>query len=165
MTSAREFCEGLLQKADVIIGGSRPWDITVHDEQLFDSVLRSGTLGLGEAYMDGWWDAPALDQFFYKVVSADLEKDVRRDWHTLFLLLRARFANRQSRKGSMRVAREHYDLSPELYMSFLDPYNQYTCGYFKNTDDLNVAQEQKLDLICRKLQLKKGDRVLDIGCG
>src|SRR5207247_100513 len=63
------------------------------------------------------------------------------------------------------VIEEHYDLSNELYMSFLDPYNQYTCGYFKNTTDLNQAQEQKLDLICRKLSLKQGDRVLDIGCG
>lgn len=137
----------------------------MRDERLFDAVLSRGTLGLGEAYMDGWWDAPAVDQFFYKVVSAGLEKDVQRNWNTLFLLLRARFANRQSRKRATRVAREHYDLSAELYMSFLDPYNQYTCGYFNNTDSLNVAQEQKLDLICKKLQLKSGDRVLDIGCG
>lgn len=137
----------------------------MHDERLFNRVIRYGSLGLGEAYMDGWWDAPALDQFFYKVMSAHLEKEIQFNWTTFFLLLRAQLLNRQSRKGATRVAREHYDLSPELYMSFLDPYNQYTCGYFKNTDDLNVAQEQKLDLICKKLQLKRGDRVLDIGCG
>ena len=165
MASIRAFIEGLLKKADVTIGGSRPQDITVHDERLYNRVIRYGTLGLGEAYMDGWWDTPALDQFFYKVISADLEKDIKRNLHTLLLLVRARFANRQSRKGAMRVAREHYDLSSELYMSFLDPYNQYTCGYFKNTNSLNMAQEQKLDLICKKLQLKPGDRVLDIGCG
>ena len=53
----------------------------------------------------------------------------------------------------------------DLYMAFLDPYNQYTCGYFKNTQDLNRAQEQKLDLICKKLKLKSSDKVLDIGCG
>lgn len=159
------FVEEMLKKADVTIGGNRPWDITVKDERLFNNVLHTGTLGLGEAYMDGWWDTPALDQFFYTVISADLEKDIKRNLHTLLMLIRARLVNMQSRKGSLRVAREHYDLSTELYMSFLDPYNQYTCGYFKGTDDLNVAQEQKLDLICKKLQLKPGDRVLDIGCG
>lgn len=165
MSSSRAFVEELLKKADVTIGGNRPWDITVSDGRLFDAVLNYGTLGLGESYMDGWWDSKALDQFFCKVISAGLEKDVQRNWHTLFLLLKARFVNRQSRKRATVVAREHYDLSAELYMSFLDPYNQYTCGYFKNTDSLNVAQEQKLELICKKLQLKSGDRVLDIGCG
>ena len=165
MASSREFCEKLLNKADVIIGGSRPWDMTVHNEGLFDSVLRTGTLGLGEAYMNGWWDSPSLDQFFYKVVSADLGKNIERNLNTLFLYLNARLMNRQSRTRSTKVIKEHYDLSNDLYMSFLDPYNQYTCGYFKDTESLNVAQKQKLDLICRKLQLKHGDRVLDIGCG
>lgn len=165
MASARAFFEALLAKADVRIGGNRAWDMTVRDERLFDCVLRAGTLGLGEAYMDGWWDAPALDQFFHKVISADLEKDVRRNMHTFLLLARARLTNMQSRKGSLRVAREHYDLGTEFYMSFLDPYNQYTCGYFKDTENLAVAQEQKLELICKKLQLSSGDRVLDIGCG
>ena len=155
MASARTFIEELLKKADVTIGGNRPWDIAVHDERLFNRILRYGTLGLGEAYMDGWWDASALDQFFYKVIVADLEKYIQRNWHTLFLLLRARLTNRQSRGRAMRVVREHYDLSTELYTSFLDPYSQYTCAYFKDTDDLNVAQERKLDLICKKLQLKE----------
>ena len=71
----------------------------------------------------------------------------------------------QSKSRSKEVAEKHYNLSSDLYMSFLDPYNQYTCGYFKDTDDLNKAQEQKLDLICKKLRLSSKDRVLDIGCG
>ena len=71
----------------------------------------------------------------------------------------------QSKLRSRKVAKKHYDLSPALYESFLDPYNQYTCGYFKDTNDLNKAQEQKLDLICKKLKLSSKDKVLDIGCG
>lgn len=165
MASARAFCEKLLQKADVTIDGNRPQDITVHDDRLFNRVIRQGSLGLGEAYMDGWWDAPALDEFFTKVLSANLDKQIRFNWYTLFLIAKARLANMQSRKRATKVALEHYDLDNDLYMSFLDPYNQYTCGYFKDTNDLNTAQEQKLDLICKKLQLKAGDRVLDIGCG
>lgn len=165
MASARTFFEDLLKKADVTIGGSRPQDIMVHDERLFNRVIRYGTLGLGEAYMDGWWDAPALDEFFNKVLRAHLEKEFKINLASVTAIAKAFLFNQQSRKGATRVAKEHYDLSAELYMSFLDPYNQYTCGYFKNTNNLNVAQEQKLDLICKKLQLTKGDRVLDIGCG
>lgn len=165
MASARAFVEELLKKADVTIGGTRPQDIIVHDERLFNRVIRYGTLGLGEAYMDGWWDAPALDEFFTKVLTTDLKKEFRLNLASVIAVVKAFLFNQQSRVGATVVAREHYDLSAELYMSFLDPYNQYTCGYFKNTDSLAIAQEQKLDLICKKLQLTKGDRVLDIGCG
>lgn len=165
MSSSREFVEDLLKKADIEIGGDRPQDITVHDERFYNRIIQYGSLGLGESYMDGWWDVPAVDEFIYRMVDARLEKYVKFNWNTFALFMSAIFTNRQSRSRATIVAREHYDLSAELYMSFLDPYNQYTCGYFKNTDSLNVAQEQKLDLICRKLQLKSGDRVLDIGCG
>ncbi len=163
--SARSFTEELLKKADITIGGSRPQDITVHDERLFNRVIRYGTLGLGEAYMENWWDANALGVFTHKVLAAHLDRAIKINVASVSIIAKAFLFNQQSRSGATRVAKEHYDLSAELYMSFLDPYNQYTCGYFKNTDSLNVAQEQKLDLICKKLQLKKGDRVLDIGCG
>lgn len=165
MASTREFVTELLKKADVTIGGTNPQDITVHDERFFNRVIRRGSLGLGEAYMDGWWDANALDVFICKVFTSHLDKEFRINFASVSAIAKAFLFNQQSRSGATVVAREHYDLSAELYMSFLDPYNQYTCGYFKNTDSLNVAQEQKLDLICKKLQLKKGDRVLDIGCG
>jgi len=165
MSSSRIFAEELLKKADITIGGSRPQDITVYDERLFNRIIRYGTLGLGEAYMDGWWDANALDVFIDTVLTKRLDKAIEINLASISTIAKAFLFNRQSRTGATVVAREHYDLSAELYMSFLDPYNQYTCGYFKNTDNLNIAQEQKLDLICKKLQLKSGDRVLDIGCG
>lgn len=165
MASARKFCEELLEKANIKIGGTRPQDIIVHDERLFNRVIRYGTLGLGEAYMENWWDANELDVFFDTVLRAHIDKQIKINFSSVSAVAKAFLFNQQSREGSTRVVHEHYDLSAELYMSFLDPYNQYTCGYFKNTDSLNVAQEQKLDLICRKLQLKSGDRVLDIGCG
>ena len=73
-----------------------------------------------------------------------------------FAVLGSVFLNMQNRVRSRRVIKKHYDLDVNLYLSFLDPYNQYTCGYFKDTDDLDRAQEQKLDLICRKLMLSPG---------
>ena len=135
----------------------------VHDERLYGRLLSHGSLGLGEAYMEKWWDAERIDLTVEKLLRSYGNQKITLP--VVWLALKAWVFNLQSRSGARQVIDEHYDLSNDLYMSFLDPYNQYTCGYFKNTDDLNIAQEQKLDLICRKLELKKVERVLDIGCG
>jgi cyclopropane-fatty-acyl-phospholipid synthase len=156
---------GLLALGDIRVDGDRPWDLRVHDERFYGRVLAEGALGIGESYMDGWWDCHQLDELFHRMLAARLEREVRRDWRTLGHLAVSRVVNLQTRRRSRRVARQHYDLDTDLYMSFLDPYNQYTCAYFRGTDDLDRAQEQKLELICRKLHLSAEDHVLDIGCG
>jgi cyclopropane-fatty-acyl-phospholipid synthase len=165
MASAREVAEGLLQKADVKIGGARPWDLAVHNDEAFSRIFRQGTLGLGEAYMDGWWDAPALDQFIAKVLNAHLEKEIRFSPAFISGLAKAWLFNRQSKSRAFQVGEEHYDLGNDLYRAMLDTRMVYTCGYWKDAKNLDEAQEAKLDLVCRKIGLKKGDRVLDIGCG
>ncbi|MCB9285402.1 MAG: cyclopropane fatty acyl phospholipid synthase [Lewinellaceae bacterium] len=162
---AKSIIENLLAKGGIQINGDNPWDIQVHNEKLFGRMLAEGSLGFGEAYMDGWWDVEQLDEFFYKLYKFNLRDEVGGTWKEALILLQSKVLNMQTRLRSKKVAREHYDLGNDLYMSFLDPYNQYTCGYFKDTEDLNVAQEQKLELICKKLQLSEKDRVLDIGCG
>lgn len=153
----------LLSKAEITIDGPNNWDIHVKNEGFYQSVLSKASLGLGESYMDGWWECKNVDEFIFRLVQADYAE--LKTFGTAFHYLKAKVFNLQTRKGAKKVVNEHYDLKPELFMSFLDPYNQYTCGYFKNTDDLNVAQEQKLRLICEKLELKPTDTVLDIGCG
>lgn len=164
-SGSKKLIISLLEAADIRVGGKRPWDVQVHDERLYDRVLAQGTLGLGEAYMDGWWDAEALDETATRFILAGGDRKVSKTLGNVWRLLSSKLINMQTRRRAQKVALEHYDLDNELYAAFLDPYNQYTCGYFKDTDDLNKAQEQKLDLICRKLQLKKEDRVLDIGSG
>ena len=72
--SKENFIRQLLARADITIGGSNPWDIDVHNKQLYQRVLTSGSLGLGESYMDGWWDVPALDEFFFRLLQANLGK-------------------------------------------------------------------------------------------
>lgn len=165
MASARTFVEGLLKKADVTIGGDRPWDITVHDERLYNRVLRYGTLGLGEAYMDGWWDSTALDQFFTKVLSANLNKDIAINFTSFYAVVKAHLLNMQSSARAFVVGQVHYDLGNDLYEAMLDKRMVYTCGYWANAKTLEEAQEAKLDLVCRKIGLKAGDKILDIGCG
>ena len=165
MASARAFVENLLRKADVRIGGDRPQDITVHDERLFDRVIRYGTLGLGEAYMDGWWDANELDTFIETVLRAHLEKAVEINIASVIAIAKAFILNMQSSARARKVGEVHYDLGNDLYEAMLDKRMVYTCGYWKDAKTLDEAQEAKLDLVCRKIGLKRGDRVLDIGCG
>ena len=159
------FAQELLQKADIEINGNDPWDITVHNEGLYGRVMRQGTLGLGEAYMDGWWDSDALDQSFYKIFKADLHNQMKFNWNLALSILKAQFINEQTKERSVTVGEQHYDLGNDLYELMLDEYMIYSCGYWKNATNLDEAQKAKLDLICRKLQLKPGMSVLDIGCG
>ncbi|MBN2079076.1 MAG: cyclopropane fatty acyl phospholipid synthase [Spirochaetes bacterium] len=159
----RDYITQCFESAGIRVGGDRPWDIRVHNDALFPRVFRGGSLALGESYSDGWWDCDALDQFFHRVFLARLNEKVKPV--SILAALEALFLNMQSRSRSRRVIDRHYDLDVDLYRSFLDPYNQYTCGYFNGNDDLAGAQERKLHLICRKLRLSPDDSVLDIGCG
>lgn len=161
----KNLIEKLLATADVIVGGTRPWDIQVRDERLFSRVLAHGSLGLGEAYMDGWWECAALDEFFSRVLAARLDRRVRGNVGLIARALWSRVANLQSPSRAFAVGRHHYDMGNDLYQTMLDSRMTYTCGYWKNATTLDEAQDAKLNLVCRKIGLKRGDRVLDIGCG
>lgn len=156
--------ERLLATADVRIGGDRPWDIVVHDARFYARVLLQGSLGLGESYMDGWWDAGSLDGFLYRILDARLDERAR-GLADLVDGVRARLQNLQSRRRAFAVGERHYDLGNELYEAMLGRYLVYSCGYWRHAENLDQAQEAKLDLVCRKLGLQPGMRVLDIGCG
>jgi cyclopropane-fatty-acyl-phospholipid synthase len=162
--SAKDKVREILALADVALNGADPWDLRVHDERFYQRVLSYGSMGLGESYMDGWWDVPQLDEFFSKVQKADLHGKVR-DPSVFWLAAKGRFFNRQTRLASTKVAREHYDLGNDLYRAMLDKNMQYTCAYWKDAKDLDQAQENKLRLICRKLYLRPGMKVLELGCG
>jgi len=154
----------LLDLADIRINGTRPWDMQVRDERFFERVLAHGSLGAGESYMDGWWDTEALDELFTRIHRADLQTHVGTAGMA-WLALKGRIFNRQTRSLSRAVAQEHYDLGNDLYEAMLDRRMQYTCAYWKNAATLDQAQENKLHLICRKLGLKPGMTVLELGGG
>ncbi|MEQ1930481.1 MAG: cyclopropane fatty acyl phospholipid synthase [Parvularculaceae bacterium] len=163
--SAERKVQELLSRAGLTVNGPNPYDPQILDERLYARVLGGGALAMGESYMDRWWDCERLDELAFRATSARLNKKFGVDLETALYVAGSRLLNLQTRARARQVAERHYDLDNDLYMSFLDPYNQYTCGYFKDTDDLNVAQERKLDLICRKIGVSPGDRILDIGCG
>ncbi len=160
----RRAIEKKLRTVGIEIDGKNPWDIKINDQRFYARVFSQGSLGLGEAYMMGWWDAERPDLFIEKVLRGGHYANSY-SWPSKLLNIKGKVFNRQTRSRSKEVAEQHYNLDTKFFETFLDPYNQYTCAYFSETDELNEAQEKKLDLICRKLQLKEGDTVLDIGCG
>jgi len=160
----RAFFSELLGHFDIKIDGDRPWDITVHDDRVFNRVLTQGSLGLGEAYMDGWWDSPAVDQFLTRVLLADVRSKLKFDFAVAFSALKGRLINSQ-RLHVREVGEKHYDIGNDLYKAMLDERMIYSCGYWREADNLDAAQEAKLDLICRKIGLQEGQTVLDIGSG
>lgn len=164
-SNPKETVEKILASADVALEGNRPSDINVHNHDLYARVLAQGSLGLGESYMDGWWDCTALDQFFFKIMRADVAKNVPMTLNTIFAVLQSKLMNMQSKARAFQVGEQHYDLGDDLFSLMLDKRMIYSCAYWKNAKNLDQAQEHKLDLICKKLYLRPGLKVLDIGCG
>lgn len=154
----------LLGQADIQINGDRPWDIQVHDERLYQRILAQGSLGFGESYMDGWWDCDQIDELISRIFSANLTRHLR-PAKMVWPYLKAKLTNRQSKSRAFQVGEAHYDIGNDLYERMLDKRMVYTCAYWKDAGNLDEAQEAKLDLVCKKIGLKAGDRVLDIGCG
>ncbi|MFP9230635.1 cyclopropane fatty acyl phospholipid synthase [Pectobacterium cacticida] len=157
--------QDMLNKADITINGTRPFDVQVTNPKLFKRVLHEGSLGLGESYMDGWWECDRLDMFSHRVLLAGLDNKLPMRMIDLTRVALYRIVNFQSRRRAQVVGKVHYDLGNDLYTLMLDPYMQYSCGYWKQAQTLEQAQEDKLAMICEKLQLKPGMTLLDIGCG
>ncbi len=160
----RSHFEKLAETADIRIGGDRPWDMQIHDERTLQRVLARGTLGLGEAYMDGWWDCAQLDELVRRAQSTELVKHLTSPT-TIARVAQAKVMNLQSRRRAFAIGEHHYDIGTDLYRRMLDSRMIYSCGYWRDADTLDAAQEAKLMLIANKLELEAGMRVLDIGCG
>jgi len=157
----------LAAEAGIAINGNAPWDIRVLDEDVYRLILTKGSLGFGEAYMDGMWECERLDQLFHRLLSSGVDKKIE-GWARLQLLgeiLRHRLFNLQSSQRAFQVGEQHYDIGNDVFEAMLDPTMSYSCAYWHNAAGLRDAQQKKLDLICRKLELKSGERVLEIGCG
>jgi cyclopropane-fatty-acyl-phospholipid synthase len=155
----------LLERVGIEIGGANPWDVRVRDPGFYTRVLRGGSLGLGESYVDGAWECDALDQCIDRILRGQLDRQFRSSRSALVLALRARVINPQAVRRAFEVGRRHYDIGNDLYEAMLDRRMIYSCAYWRSAGDLEAAQTAKLELVCRKLELAEGMRVLDLGCG
>lgn len=161
--------EKILKDAGVEIDGPNPWDIKVNyqkttKEKLFSRIIRDGTLGVGESYMDNWWNSDDLEETYFRILRNARFQNLF-SFRNLIYFLKSRLMNFQSKDRSFQVGEQHYDLGNDLYTSMLGKTMSYTNAYWNNADNLDDAQIAKLDLICKKLNLKKGQKILDVGCG
>jgi cyclopropane-fatty-acyl-phospholipid synthase len=155
----------ILSLAGIEIKGNNPWDIQVYNKDFYRRALSEAELGIGESYMDGWWDCEKIDELIYRVVKSRLDEKVKRKFSIIFDLFLAKIFNMQPKRKAFVIGERHYDLGNELFQNMLDRRMNYSCAYWKNATTLDQAQENKLELICKKLYLRSGMKVLDIGCG
>lgn len=160
-----QIAESLLLKVDITLNGSNPWDPQIHDERFYSRVFNDGSIGLGETYMENWWDCEQLDVFIYRTLQANLDRYIDKPIYRLGYRLLSKLWNLQNKKRATMVGERHYDLGNDLFSFMLGDTMCYSCGYWREATTLDDAQIAKLDLIAKKLKLEKGMRVLDIGCG
>ncbi len=161
----------LVALADVRFNGDRAWDMQVYDANAYQRILHSGSLGLGEGFMAGEWEAERIDELISRLLRADIDNRLEHSLRLRLIVtaigsyLRNLLSNRQTRRRAHVVGERHYDIGNDIYRAMLDPTLSYSCAYWAGADNLADAQIAKLDLICRKLQLQPGETLLDIGCG
>ncbi|HKJ99875.1 MAG TPA: cyclopropane fatty acyl phospholipid synthase [Desulfotignum sp.] len=165
MAQAEKVFSDMMTKAGIRVNGDRPFDIQVKNDKFYQRVLASPALGMGESYMDEWWECPALDTFIEKTLRADIPGQVKQDRMTACNALMAKIFNLQTIQRAFAVGKHHYDIGNDLYRNMLDKRMQYTCGYWKDAENLEEAQEAKLELICKKIGLTPGMTILELGCG
>jgi len=144
--------------------------LRVHDDRFFLRALTGADIGIGESYMDGDWSTGDLVPLGRLVIrNREVLDRQRRSAGRLSQLVGAvaRRLRDNTVSGSRRHIRRHYDLGNDFFQLFLDrALRMYSCGYFSSHDDsLEAAQIEKVERICRRLDLKPADRVLEIGSG
>lgn len=157
----------LADRAGFRFNGSEPWDVRVADPRLYRRIAAEGSLGFGEAYVDGWWECDRIDELCHRLLAVDVDRHVdgRLRFHMLGDFLRHTLFNLQSYRRAFQIGKRHYDIGNDVFETMLDSSMTYSCAYWERTDTLEDAQRYKLDMICRKLELKPGERLLDIGVG
>ena len=163
--SSRDLALKLLDVAGIPLNSVEPWSIHVHNEEMWDRVISKKQLGLAESYMDGWWDCQALDVALTKLLSINVLNLLKPSPALALHVLRSTLFNNQTKRRATANAQHHYNIGNDLYSRMLDFEMVYSCAYWKNATTLEEAQVAKFDLICRKLELQPGMKLLDIGSG
>lgn len=163
--SSKNICLRILDDAQVPVNTDERMSLRVHNERLWDRILHQRQLGFAESYMDGWWDCDAIDEMLTRLLSIDVLSILKPSLALAGRVAKSSLLNRQTKSRAFKNARHHYNFGNDLYSRMLDSELIYSCGYWKDASNLEEAQRAKLDLICRKLHLEPGMRILDIGSG
>ncbi|MFC1790851.1 cyclopropane fatty acyl phospholipid synthase [Gemmatimonadota bacterium] len=165
LNSAKETITILLDQAGISVNGKDPHDIQVINPAFFGRVLGQGSLGLGESYMDGWWESFELDKTMARIVAARDSGRIKLPLPAMLRVGISRLAAISQRRHPYAIGQQHYDKGNDLFKAMLDPLMVYSCGFWRDAKTLDEAQEAKLERVCQKMRLESGMEVLDIGCG
>lgn len=157
--------ERILDGAGVRVDGPAPWDLRVHDDRFFRRALLHGTLGIGESYMEGWWDCDRIDELVARVLRSDALDHLPFRYVPSLDAIRMRGFDLRTVRRAGRAIALHYDLGNDFFAHMLGRTMTYSCAYWADATDLDAAQDAKHELVCRKLDLRAGDALLDVGCG
>jgi cyclopropane-fatty-acyl-phospholipid synthase len=163
--------DGALDTSFGRLSDAAPFDVTIRVENpsFYSDVVFAGTVGAGEAYINGHWHCDNLTALVrLMVVNQHLLSDVDSGWSRLSapLLKAAHWLNRNDKTGSRRNIAAHYDLGNRFFELFLDESMAYSCGIFQHPNSsLGDAATAKFDAACSKLALKPGQHLLEIGSG
>lgn len=163
--SSKDVAIKILMAAGIPLDSDEPWSIHVHNEKVWDRVISQKQLGFAESYMEGWWDCQSLDLMLTKLISKDPLKFLRPSPALVYHVTRSYLRNNQTKHRAATNAKHHYNIGNDLYLRMLGSEMVYSCGYWKSAEDVEQAQQAKFDLICRKLELLPGMKLLDIGSG
>jgi cyclopropane-fatty-acyl-phospholipid synthase len=144
-------------------------EVFVKDTRFYKACVLGGTMGFGESYVEGWFASEHLTELV-RIFAADSSviRAMDSGWTKLLTPLRraGHWLLRNTRKGSKRNIAAHYDLGNDFFATFLDPTMLYSCAVFEKPEmTLEEASRAKIDRLCRKLQLKPSDHLLEIGSG
>ncbi len=158
--------EKFFNNAGININGVKEWDIKVNHQDFYTKVLKDGSLGFGESYIDELWDCESLDKCIFNILRANVHNKYATDIIKDSLKEKVKnLITPHNIKNCKKSISHHYDTGNKLFKFMLDKRMVYSCGYWKDVDNLDDAQEQKLELICKKIGLKKDMTLLDVGCG
>ena len=139
MINIEEIITKKLKEVDVVIGGSRDWDIQVKNKKFFRKVFLNANMGLGESYVNKYFECRRLDQLIYRLRHYFPKKSII--LKNIYDIIQDKFINFQSIKRATKVAKTHYDLEVKIFQKFLDKRMIYTCGYWNNAK--NLAKRSK----------------------
>jgi len=142
--------------------------IRINEWKFCEDIFMKGDIGLGESYISGYWDCGNINNLIKFGIENynELERVIKGSLLKILFFRIKHFLNRNSRKGSLKNVHAHYDIGNEFYQLWLDPSMTYSSAIFNSTDEeLLSAQENKYERILKKLKLKNGDHILEVGCG
>ena len=155
--------------AEEVFGDGSGPRVSVHDPRFWRAIAFGGSVGAAESYMDGHWttdDLTGVVRLFVR--NREAMEGVEKGWARLAIPVRKilHAFRRNTADGARRNVAAHYDLGNEFFALFLDPTLTYSCGVFENgANTLEQASVEKYDRLCRKLDLKPTDHVVEIGSG